>query len=445
MSKQYEEYKDSGITWLGEIPAHWSISPLKRLADLKNGYAFNSDDLDYDAEVPVIRIGDIKEPMDIDGAKKVGREIADQRQDFRVQYNDILIAMTGATIGKSSIYKSEVEAFLNQRVGAFRVMEGTSVGYLKYLIESPLFREYITVECYGGAQENISKDQLLNFKFPVPNSKAEAQSIADYLDYKTGQIDKLIAQKEELMKLLQKKRQAIINEAVTQGLNPNAPRRNSGIEWLGEIPEHWEVSKLKYLLDEPMMYGANEAAEDDDPTQPRYIRITDFGSNGKLRSETFKSLKYELAKDYFLKEGDILFARSGATVGKTFIFKDYEGEACFAGYLIKASIDRSKALPEFVDAYTKSAMYENWKNSIFIQATIQNISAEKYKSLIIPVPPVDEQMQIMQYLSEQYIVFDNALEAIEVQISKLKSYRQSIINEVVTGKVDVREVVLNEV
>lgn len=139
--------------------------------------------------------------------------------------------------------------------------------------------------------------------------------------------------------------------------------KDSGIEWIGEIPEHWEVKRLKWILSENLKYGANESAELDNPEFPRYIRITDFGDDGRLKSDTFKSLPYEIAKDYMLEEGDILFARSGATVGKTFQFKNYEGLACFAGYLIKAKPNSEIANSDYVYLFTKSSGYESWKVS----------------------------------------------------------------------------------
>ena len=113
--------------------------------------------------------------------------------------------------------------------------------------------------------------------------------------------------------------------------------KDSGVQWIGDIPENWKVKVLKRVLAEPLKYGANEAAEFENTDHPRYIRITDFGNDGLLKDDTFKSLEPQIAEPYLLNEGDVLFARSGATVGKTFQFKNYKGKACFAGYLIKAN------------------------------------------------------------------------------------------------------------
>ena len=151
---------------------------------------------------------------------------------------------------------------------------------------------------------------------------------------------------------------------------PYSKYKSSGIEWIGDIPESWEVKKLKYVVKDKLKYGANEIAELDDINLPRYIRITDFDANGNLRRDTFKSLPNEVAKNYLLEKGDILFARSGATVGKTFHYKNNEGKTCFAGYLIKATPNKSIILSDYLYFFTKSQYYDTWKSSIFIQATI---------------------------------------------------------------------------
>ncbi len=160
--------------------------------------------------------------------------------------------------------------------------------------------------------------------------------------------------------------------------------KDSGIDGIGDVPEHWEMKRLKFIIRESLKYGANEAAVLDDPDLPRYIRITDIDDNGKLREDTFRSLPEEVALPYLLTEGDILFARSGATVGKTFLYQESWGKAAYAGYLIKASIDTEKIEPRFVNYFTYSTFYWQWISSMTIQATIQNVSAEKYASLWLP-------------------------------------------------------------
>ena len=209
--------------------------------------------------------------------------------------------------------------------------------------------------------------------------------------------------------------------------------RDSGIEWIGEIPKHWKVKRLKHIVKEPLKYGANEVAEGEDIKNPRYIRITDFGNDGKLKDDTFKSLPHNIAENFLLEDGDLLFARSGATVGKTFLFKNFNGKACFAGYLIKASFDKSIISSAFINYVTKSNFYENWKLSVFQQATIQNIGADKYNQLTLTLPnTIEEQTAIANYLDQKTTQIDELISKKLRLIELLQEERTAMINQAVT-------------
>jgi type I restriction enzyme S subunit len=211
--------------------------------------------------------------------------------------------------------------------------------------------------------------------------------------------------------------------------------KDSGVVWLGDIPEHWEVKRFKFLLSEPFKYGANEAAEIDDPNLPRYIRITDVKDDGNLRDDTFRSLPEEIAKDYILEESDILLARSGATVGKTFIYRKSWGKAAYAGYLIRARVSGQNN-SNFIYKFLQSKLYWDWVKSIFIQATIQNISAEKYSNLFITIPPLNEQEKIAQFLDYKTKQIDELIKKKETLIEKLDEKRTAIISHAVTKGLD---------
>ncbi|BBL58877.1 restriction endonuclease subunit S [Methylomonas koyamae] len=213
--------------------------------------------------------------------------------------------------------------------------------------------------------------------------------------------------------------------------------RDSEIEWLGEIPKHWELKRLKEVVTGGLSYGANESAVDSNPLHPRYIRITDFSDDETLREETFKSLTPDIAKNYLLKEGDILLARSGATAGKTFHFKNYSGQACYAGYLIKARPKQSILLSDFISYFTKSHAYNNWRNSVVIKATIENISAEKYGFfLLIPRPSLSEQQAITAYLDDKTAQIDQQIDLLSQKAKHYSELKQALINETVTRGLD---------
>lgn len=208
--------------------------------------------------------------------------------------------------------------------------------------------------------------------------------------------------------------------------------KDSGVEWIGDVPNHWILSRLKYTTNDNFMYGANESAELDDVNLPRYIRITDIDDYGNLKEDTFKSMEKEKAKDFLLKDKDILFARSGATVGKTHIYKQEIGEACFAGYLIRYRANRHCINPKYIYYLTKTTGYDNWIKLNTIQATIQNVSADKYKNLEVPLLEIKEQDQIVNFLDKKISDIDSLVSDKEKLITLLEEKRQAIITEVVT-------------
>ncbi len=439
----YPAYKPSGIEWLDKIPDHWEIHRLKHIASVQ----FSSvDKHTIDGEEPVrlcnyvdVYYNDfIKEGLEFMSATATKNEIA----RFQLRHGDVLV-----TKDSESWDDIAVPAYVAEE------LDGVLCGYhlahirpdLRKLLGEYLFRAFrsqgindqFQVAANGITRFGLGKYWLDNGLIPVPPLD-EQRSIASFLDRETARIDGLIEKKERQIELLQEKRQALISHAVTKGVNSNAKMKDSGIEWLGKVPVHWEVKRLKFLVSEPLKYGANEAAELDNPELPRYIRITDVDENGRLRDETFKSIPEDIARPYMLKEGDLLLARSGATVGKSFYYEPSWGRAAFAGYLIRARFNPAKMTPRFVNYFTNSQQYWQWLNSSFIQATIQNVSAEKYANLLVTVPPFDEQTKIVTFLDDAWKKFGGLIDKIGESINRLMEYRAAIITSAVTGKIDVK-------
>ena len=438
--KKYDNYKDSGIEWIGEIPEHWEVKPFKHLV-ICNSEAL-TEKTNPEMEINYIEIGDVNSFDGIKETSKYTFEKAPSRARRIVREGDVIISTVRTYLKAITSISSKFDGFIASTGFAVLTPKLIHSGFLGNIaLCEGLIGEIISLS-KGVSYPSITSQDLTNISIPFP-SKNEQNAIANYLDHKTTQIDTLIAKKEQFISLLQEERTAVINQAVTKGLDPNVPMKDSGIEWLGEIPEHWEVKRMKYVIKTPLKYGANESAEDEILEDPRYIRITDFGNDGKLRKNTFKSLSLDKAENFLLEEGDILFARSGATVGKTFFFKDYKGVACFAGYLIKASCDPMIMKSEFLYEFTNSSGYENWKQSIFQQSTIQNIGADKYNQLKIGVPPIAEQQKIIDFITSKINEIDTLISKSQQEIELLKEYKTALISEVVTGKVDVRDEVLN--
>lgn len=411
--KRYDEYKDSGVEWIGEVPRHWEVVRTRYLCNLCTG---NKDTIN--------RVDDGKFPFYVRSPK------VERINTYSFDGEAILMAGDGVGAGKVFHYANGKFDY-HQRVYNFHNFKKVIGKFFYYYITNN-FR-YIIEE--GGAKNTVDSVRLYmiqNFLITEP-PKEEQREIVFYLDKKCSEIDNVISAQQKRIALLQELKQSVITHAVTKGLNPNVEMKDSGVEWIGKIPASWDVVHLKRILRERMQYGANEPAESDDTTYPRYIRITDITANGELRPETFKSLEPSKAKDYLLDKGDVLFARSGATVGKTFLF-NADIKACYAGYLIKASCDKRRMLPEYLYYYTQSGAYECWKNSVFIQSTIQNIGADKYQMMYIPVPSKDEQKQIVEYTMRKSQIFDAAISKAQHQVELLQEYKQSLITEVVTGK-----------
>ena len=336
--------------------------------------------------------------------------------------------------------------------GEFVIMQPSGVDgdFLKYTLLSEEVRQHLhsCVQSVTRSHQRIRPEHLLKMPLRVPDFETQV-AIRDYVSRETARIDELIAMQQLLIARLDEYRTALITRAVTKGLPPDAAEmagldptpkmKDSGVVWLGEVPGHWQVLQLRRALMEPLAYGANEPADIDDPLYPRYVRITDIDARGSLHPDTFRSLPPDIAAQYLLTEGDLLFARSGATVGKTFLYRSDWGPCAYAGYLIRARFDAEMADVRFVRYFTSSSTYWAWLASAFIQATIQNVSAERYAGLEISLPPVDEQQAIVQYLDAETELIDQLRTKAELSIERLEEYRSAVISAAVTGKLDVRD------
>ena len=413
------EFKDSGIEWIGQIPKEWECTCFKRFhndANVgesidKNFCSDNENDtLFYTA-----------------GLKPIHTTYKDFPTWKYTSNNDLLLARNGTPY----VYLPLPESIYSDHIIRVGIKEKYIREYARYCIQQAI--SFVVVDAVSIATWSIS---LWDKQFlPIP-SLHEQQKIADYLDKVCGEVDEMVALQETMIEELKAYKQSVITEAVTKGLNPNAPMRDSGIDWIGEMPEHWEVQPFKWILRKPLQYGANESGLLYDESLPRYVRITDIFNNCLREDLQKQSLTEEQADGYILEDNDILFARSGGTVGKAFIYKKGYGRCAFAGYLIRAQIN-SNCCPDYVYYYTQSQSYDEWKRQIFIQATIQNIGADRYSLMELPVPPLSEQRTIASYLDTKCSEIDSLIALKQAKIEELKEYKKSVIYEYVTGKKEV--------
>lgn len=435
--RPYEKYKESKNPFSSMIPEGWQESRFHNIVKLKSICGNSNEELlSVYLNQGVIKYSDTSQ-------KQVHKPSEDMSNYQLVEPGDLV--MNNQQAWRGSLGVSKHRGVVSPAYYVFGLSNNINSTFANYLFrESAMVSQFVTSsKGVGTIQRNLFYPYLKNAIVALP-PRLEQDQIVKYLDHQLAKINKFIKAKKKLIAVLKEQKQAITNEAVTKGLNPDIKMKPSGIDWLGDVPEHWKIIKLKYLTKESFQYGANESGYQYENNAYRYIRITDISQNGNLKTEGALFLPEAIGANYRLRDGDILFARSGATVGKSFLFKDEYGPSSYAGYLIKFAPDRSKVLPEYVYFYTMSSAYSLWLNQVFIQSTIQNVSAEKYKNLVIPLPSLDEQAKLLTYIKEKAEVFDKSIVRILSEIELIQEYKNSLISDVVTGKVDVRNIVIEE-
>ena len=418
--------KQSGIDWIGEIPDDWKINQLSQIvSQVKNKNTGLKENNLLSLSYGKIKRKNINTNDGLLPASFDGYNIITDG-DIVLRLTDLQNDHTSLRVGRAT-----EQGIITSAYTTLHPVDYSNSKYLYYILHSFDLKKGF----YGmgsGVRQGLNYDEVKTLKVPLP-PKATQQRIAEYLDSKCAQIDSIIEESKKSIEDYKAWKQSVIFEAVT-GKNLNCKKKDSGIEWIGEIPENYKLIRLKFLLKEKLQYGANSSGIEFTSDLPRYIRITDIKDSKTLYDENKLSLSEEDAKDYILDDNDILFARSGATSGKCFIYKKEIGKATFAGYLIRAKIDETKLLPNFLVLYTMTKAYEEWKNQVCIQATIQNISAEKYVNLIVPVPSIHEQESIAKMLDSKCAQIDSLIAEKESLIADLTEYKKSLIFEVVTGK-----------
>jgi len=435
--KRYDKYKETGVEWLPEMPERWNFKKLKHVSSIVTGYAFSSDNF-IEHGIPLLRIGDINRDggVDLSSAKYLPIEYGANHQKHLVMSGDIVMAMTGATIGKVGVFSYDIPALLNQRVCMFRVIHRNHRGYLWYLLNSNLYTKYIDLTAFGGAQPNISDTDLLRFNTPLP-SLNEQKEIADYLDGKTSKIDLLLQKLGRQKELLVEKRSALINKAVTRGLNPDAPMKKTGIEWLPEVPENWDFCSIKHKLNQ-ITDGAHISPDMDNGIYP-FISTVDI-TGGKLNfNDCLKTSKksYDLLKSQGCNPvtGDVLFSKDG-TIGKTAIIEE-DKAFVVASSLIIMRPNKKLSETKFLDYLIQSPMVLEQINSFVKGVALKRLSLVNLKKIFMTFPLPSEQKQIAGYLDKQTAKIDLLQSKTNRQIELLKEYRSSLITSAVTGQIKI--------
>lgn len=415
------EMKDSGVEWIGAIPSDWIKTKCKYISRFYNGYAFDSRLLKVDYKFAVIRIGDIKGgTIDYLGCQGVDDNIG--LEEYRIKKNDILLAMSGATVGKVGLSSTNSEAYINQRVGIIRT---AFPAYLFYCLNTKAFIDYIILMANGSAQPNVSGSSYGEFIIPYPSFSIQKR-IVSFLDSKCAEIDALTADIQEQIDTLEQYKRSVITETVTKGLNPDAEMKDSGIEWIGSIPAHWDVMPNKYIMHKEKDICPIYQGEDILSLTMNGVIVRDLDAGGKM-PKTFDGYQK-------IRKGNLLMC----------LFDIDVTPRCIG--IINSDGLTSPAYSQFVLHSNATANYYYYyylmldftKELLHMAKNLRHsLTEEQLGTIQIPVPPVGEQIAIADYLDSKCAEIDGIITQKREQIATIEEYKKSLIFEYVTGKKEV--------
>ena len=443
MVNRYQQYKDSGVEWLGDVPAHWKVTRLINRVENRTGGDWGEDpesDVIDHVVLPVIRVQDIEKEYEINIDNLTQRKIKSSKIINRlINVNSLLIEKSGGgekqNVGRVAI-PSQIEfpAICSNFMEKLDFDRKVSTRFFNYLFHS-LYNQNLNnpyVQQTTGIQ-NINSTYYLYTRVAYP-STSEQTSIANYLDQATAKIDSVISLKQQQLVKLEQYRKSKIHECVTKGLNPKAPMKDSGIEWIGLVPEHWKVEKLKYLTS-LIIDGTHFTPNylDNEDGIP-FFRVTDIQTD-EIEYSRLKKISQEeyieLNRRCNPEKGDLLLSKNG-TIGITKVVTwDYPFSLFVSLCLIKPL---EKLNVNYLDYLFKCGFFEQQISDSSKATTVTNLHLEMIKDFSLLKPPIIEQSEIVAHLDSFLESFKLEKSIIEQQILKLQQYRKSLIHECVTGK-----------
>lgn len=430
---RYPAYKPSGVEWLGEVPEHWEVLPLKREFAVVGGSTPRSDTQDYwDGDIQWITPADLSRLQSFEITESIRTITADGLNSCGATMVPIgsVVVSTRAPIGSLGI--AGIELCTNQGCKALVPNDQISPSFTAYFLG--IATEALNVRGRGATFLEISGDELGAFKVALPPYQEQVQ-IAKFLDRETAKIDTLIAEQQRLIELMQEKRQAVISHAVTKGLNPKAPMKDSGVEWLGKVPDHWEVLPCRAFL--------NERDERNNDYRSDYylslvagrgvIPYDEKGDIGNKKPE-------DLGKCKHVREGDFVINSMNYGIGSYGVSR-YDG-VCSPVYIVVTPIE-ARTRPGFAFRVLENKWFQQYAQSFGngILAHRCAIGWDVLKNIKAGLPPENEQLDILRYLDEQTSRFESLIAEAEKQVNLLKERRSALISAAVTGQIDVRGLV----
>lgn len=417
----HESYKDSGFSWIGIIPSHWKKCRFKDFSELKT-----------DASSSEIKIG----LENIEG--KTGRYI-ETCTEF--DGNGIAFCKNDIVYGKLRPYLQKVwlATFSGNAVGdffVFRAKDNCIPKYLFYLMLSDGFTSECNGATLGAKMPRVSSDFIRSLHYYLPPIK-EQELMVSFLERKCEEIDKAISTQEKRIELLQELRINVITQAVTQGLNPNVPLKDSNVEWIGKVPVHWEVKRIKYCAEIFGRIGFRGYTTQDLVSEgegPITLSPSNMQRRMNYDSCTYLSwFKYDESPEIQIHNGDVLFVKTGSTYGKSAYVENLPMEATINPQIVVFK-DFKECDSKFLYFLLTTEIVQSQVDNTVIGSTIPTIGQDKIRNYTIPLPPFPEQQEIVSYIESRTAQLDKSVEKTELEIKLLQELKQSIISEVVTGK-----------
>ena len=439
------EMKDSGIEWIDEIPLDWTAKPLKWMVKFGKGLPITKDDL-LEQGVPVVSYGQIHSKtnsgthLQDDLIRFVSETYLESNPLSLGEKGDIFFADTSedyAGIGNAVLVDIDTPVFAGYHTVIVRPDDPSYSRYLAYLFLTDAWRSQLCSRASGIKVFSITQGLLKKTTVILPPVE-KAVAMTDYLDRKCSQIDAIIARQQKVIEKLKAYKLSVITEAVTKGLNPNVPMKDSGVEWIGEIPEHWENRKMISILSMRVVDGPHESPELYDEGIP-YISATAI-ENGKINFDLMRGYISEEYCDicdlrYKPQLHDILVIKLGASTGQVAIVETTDR---FNIWVPLAAVRcNEKANPYFVYYAFQSDYFLKQMEMSWTYGTQQTLGVKSIERLRIMLPILDEQKEIVSYLKSKCDSIDAAVKNKENLINKLAEYKKSFIYEVVTGKKEV--------
>jgi len=444
MMKVYPNYKPSNIQSIGNIPSHWKVCKVKFVSKIFNGNSLNDTEKEDFENVkieghPYIstkNIDILTQAITYNGGLKIPFTI---QNEYKVaDKNSTLLCIEGGSAGRKIAFTNKKVCFGN-KLACFKSFVNTDSKFLFYLINSKTFKYQFNLSM-TGIIGGVSISSINNFKLPFPNLD-EQNKISSFLTRETSRIDNLISEKGNFIRLLQEKRKALISHVVTKGLNDNASMNPSGVDWIGDIPEHWKITTLRYLG--KCQNGINIDGDSFGSGHP-FISYGDVYKNKALPKKV-KGLVQSTLKDrelYSVKTGDVLFTRTSETIeeiGFTSVCHTDMENAVFAGFLIRFRPNKNAINAKYSEYYFQNEKLRAFFVKEMNLVTRASLSQELLKKMPVPIPPLHEQKEISEYISNKTNKTNLLIDEAKSSIDLLKEHRTALISAAVTGKIDVRE------